>query len=259
MRPQILVNNEVVHSSPKVLLFDKDGTLIDVNHYWVSMINIRAEYILRRWFLKVSNKHDLKNKFIEIMGVDIQTGRMKPNGPVGVKPRSFVVHAAADAVRNMGCKISDNDMEDIFLEVDLETSKNMLPLLKLLPGVEKLLMKLKIYSIDAVIVSTDITSRARKAMQVLGIEQYFSEIIGGDLVTNTKPASDLAELALDKVGCMASSAIVVGDHPVDMLMGKNAGVDVNIAVLTGLSRKRSFNECQCNIITDLRSISVEFL
>jgi len=193
------------------------------------------------------------------MGVDIQSGKMNPNGPVGVKPRSFVVHVAADVVRNAGCYISDDDMENMFLEVDADTSKNMLPLLKLLPGVKELLMKLKCSNIYAVIVSTDITSRARKAMQVLEIEEYFSEIIGGDLVENTKPASDLAEIALDKVGCMASSAIVIGDHPVDILMGKNAGIDVNIGVLTGLSRKKSFDECLCDIITDLKSVRVESL
>jgi len=259
MNPQILIDNEVIHSSPEVVLFDKDGTLIDIHHYWVSMINIRSEYIVDRWFPEVSNKQEIKYKLIETMGVDVQSWKMDPNGPVGVKPRSFIVHTTADVVRNMGCEISDDDMENIFLEVDAETSNNMLPLLKLLPGVERLLMKLKRYSIHAVIVSTDITSRARKAMQVLGIEQYFLEIIGGDLVKNTKPASDLAELALDRVGCMASSAIVIGDHPVDMLMGKNAGIDANIGVLTGLSRKKSFNECRCNIITDLKSINVESL
>jgi len=259
MNSQILIDNEVIHSSPEVVLFDKDGTLIDIHHYWVSMINIRSEYIVDRWFPEVSNKQEIKYKLIETMGVDVQSWKMDPNGPVGVKSRPFIVHVAADVVRNLGCKISDDDMEDIFLEVDKETSKNMLPLLKLLPGVERLLMKLKKSSIHAVIVSTDITSRARKAMQVLGIEQYFSEIIGGDLVKNTKPASDLAKLALDKVGCMASSAIVIGDHPVDMMMGKKAGIDANIGVLTGLSRKKSFNECQCNIITDLKSINVESL
>lgn len=259
MNPQILLDDKVIHPSPKVVLLDKDGTLIDIHHYWVSMINIRSEYIVDRWFPEVSNKQDIKDKLVETMGVDIQSERMNPNGPVGVKPRSFIVRVAADVVRNLGCKISDGDMENIFLEVDADTSKNMLPLLKLLPGVKELLMKLKSSNIYAVIVSTDITSRARKAMQALEIEEYFSEIIGGDLVENTKPSSDLAELALDKVGCMASSAIVIGDHPVDMLMGKNAGIDVNIGVLTGLSRKKSFDECRCNIITDLKSVHVESL
>jgi|APSaa5957512535_1039671.scaffolds.fasta_scaffold22131_2 phosphoglycolate phosphatase len=259
MKPQISIDNEVIHSSPEVVLFDKDGTLIDIHHYWVSMINIRSEYIVDRWFPEVSNKQEIKYKLIETMGVDVQSGKMNSNGPVGVKPRPFIVHVTADVVRNMGCEISDDDMEDIFLEVDTETSKNMLPLLKLLPGVKELLMKLKSFDIQTVIVSTDITSRARKAMQALEMDQYFAEIIGGDLVKNAKPASDLAELALDKVGCMASSAIVIGDHPVDMLMGKNAGIDVNIGVLTGLSRKKSFNECQCNIVTDLKSINVESL
>ena len=148
-------------------------------------------------------------------------------------------------------------MELLFAEVDLATSKDMLPLLKILPGVEELLTKLQQCNIQSVVVSTDITSRACKAMEVLKLNHFFVEIIGGDLVDHTKPAPDLAVLALRQVNCEAGNAVVIGDHPVDLLMGQNADINLNIGVLTGLSDNSAFIGHECHIVPDLQSIKVE--
>lgn len=256
MSSRILIDGEVVHASPKVVLFDKDGTLIDIHHYWASMIHLRSERIVQHWFPTATDQLNIKNTLVDAMGVDLQTGRMKPNGPVGIKPRPFIVAVAADIVRSKGGDVSDDDMESLFAEVDQVTSADMLPLLKVLPGVEELLKKLQQCGIQSVVVSTDITSRARKAMEVLQLNQYFSEIIGGDLVENTKPAPELAELALERVNCKAVSAVVIGDHPVDIQMGHSAAINTNIGVLTGLSVSTAFTGQNCHVVSDLESIKV---
>lgn len=256
MNSQILIDGKIVHDSPKVVLFDKDGTLIDIHHYWASMIRIRSEKIVQRWFPTIVDQKKIKDTLIDVMGVDLQSGRMKPDGPVGIKPRPFIVDVAADVVRKEGCDISHDEMESLFTEVDFATSKEMLPLLKVLPGVEDLLVKLQQCGILSVIVSTDITSRARKAMEVLQLNHYFSEIIGGDLVEHTKPAPDLAALALARVNCDTDSAVVIGDHPVDILMGHNAAIGSNIGVLTGLSDDSAFIGHECHVVSDLQSIMV---
>jgi len=253
---KILINGKLVHESPKAVLFDKDGTLIDIHHYWASMIRIRADVIAQHLLIAVADEQEIKAALIDAMGVDSHSGRMKPDGPVGIKPRPFIVGVAADVVRKRGFDISNSEMEALFYEVDLATSEEMLPLLRLLPGIEALLRKLQECEIKSIIVSTDITSRARRAMEVLKLDHYFSEIIGGDLVENTKPAADLAELALAKVSCSASDAVVIGDHPVDILMGRNACIGLNIGVLTGLSDKDGFANHECHVIPNLQSIEV---
>lgn len=256
MTCKILIDGKVVHTSPKIVLFDKDGTLIDIHHYWASMIRIRAEKITKQWFASVVNTQKIKNDLLSAMGIDLHSGRIKSDGPVGIKPRSFIVNVAADIVRNEGCDITNIQMEKLFAEVDDATSYELLPLLKVLPGVESLLSKLQQSGIQSIVVSTDITSRAQKAMEVLKLNHYFTEIIGGDQVENTKPASDLADLALARANCPAESAIVIGDHPVDILMGENAGIDLNIGVLTGLSDLSAFKEHKCYVVSDLQSIEV---
>ena len=107
-----------------------------------------------------------------------------------------------------------------------------------------------------VVVTTDMTSRARKALEILGLDQYFSEIIGGDQVKLTKPAPDLALLAIEKLGCLAKDVIVIGDHPVDIKMGTSAGAGLNIGVLNGLSVESAFQGLPCSIVSDLTSIDI---
>ncbi len=255
MNAQLYVNAKVAHNSPKVILFDKDGTLIDIHFYWSSMIRIRAEKIAQRYLLG-SNAIDMQNKLIDVMGVDLKTDRMKSNGPVGVKPRSYIVNITADVIRSSGYSITNDEMESLFKEVDEMTGCNMKPLLKLLPGVSVLLEQLQQYGILAAIVSTDITQRACQAMQALELEHYFSEIIGGDLVDNTKPAPDLVELTLSRIGISCADAVVVGDHPVDIEMGVSASVPVNIGVLTGLSNSYAFDQYQCCVVPDLTALKI---
>lgn len=256
MSAQLLINSVVAHAAIEAILFDKDGTLIDIHYYWASMIRIRAALIVKRCFNDQVKKDEIEAELIDSMGVDLQSGRMKPEGPVGVEPRHCIVNVAANVVRRNGCDISNHEMEAIFSEVDYVTSSNLLPLLKLLPGVEDLLKMLKDACIPAFIVSTDITSRACKAMETLQLDRYFEDIIGGDQVENSKPSADMALLALKRCGVTPKGAVVIGDHPVDIKMGCAANVGLNIGVLTGLSEHSAFDGLACHIVSDLSAIAV---
>jgi len=251
------VNREISKVNPEMILFDKDGTLIDVHHYWSKMLRLRSELIVNKWFKGHSAKNKVKRELTESMGVDLELGKIKVTGPVGIKSRKFLVEVASSLVRSKGISVNNSEIEGIFLEVDKISSKNMTSFLKPLPGMRRLLSELKSAGIAMAVVSTDITSRTRLAMEAMEISHFFTEIIGGDQVINTKPFPDLAIQILKKTGVNEDKMMVIGDNPVDIQMGLSANINLNIAVLTGLSDENSFNDLSCMVIKDLKSIEVE--
>ena len=252
----LVCTGRVVLAEPQLVLFDKDGTLIDIHHYWASMIRLRALHLREILFPARADNETVQAHIERAMGIDHASGRMRPEGPVGVKPRPFNVAVTRNALLDFGLEVSADCIESLFAEVDTATGDDLLPLLRLLPGVSVLLEVLEQNGIAMGIVSSDITTRAEKAMAALGLSRYFRFVIGGDAVSRSKPAPDLVETALGKGVYRREDTVVIGDHPVDIQMGCAAGVGASIGVLTGLSDEQAFAGLDCVVASDLTFLSI---
>ena len=252
----LFINDECVLEDVRLILLDKDGTIIDIHHYWGSMLKERAQLIVNRWFSDSDSQTKIFNELIDVMGIEIESGRMKPEGPVGVKPRPFIVKVATEVVYENGVTIEEEDIEKLFKEVDLQTANDILPFLKVLPGVNAFIKECHEQGLQLGVVTTDITERGRKALQALEIKDYFQYIIGADQVKNPKPASDSVEIILKKSGLARDKTVVIGDHTVDVEMGTKSSIGCNIAVLTGLGTQNSFSNFTCHLINSFNSLDL---
>jgi len=251
---EIIANNKNFDNI-KLVLFDKDGTLIDIHHYWVSMIKLRAELLVKRYFNDAND--EIKNKLVDLMGVNVRDNKMKPDGPVGIKPREFIVDIVTRFLIENKINVSNNKIESLFKEVDESTEADILPLLSVLPNVRELLKSLKDCHIKIAIVSTDITHRAIAAMRALKLDGFFDIIVGGDAVEKTKPSADLALHVMNKLNVSANNSLVIGDHLVDFQMAQSAKIFANIGVLTGMSNKGAFLGENIEIVDNLNSVKVK--
>ena len=250
-------NGKLLFNQVDAVLFDKDGTLIDIHHYWTSMISLRADKVIDVWFSGHENKNKIKTNLISLLGVDLSTGKMKPEGPVGIKSRPEIVSIVSNFINEMGQPdIIDIQVEELFQHVDKETSIDMSHLLRLLPGVLKLLKALKSSNVPMFIVTTDLTDRAKEAVKVLNLNFYFDEIVGGDAVQNPKPSPDLVDLIVNKYKLDRRNIVVVGDHVVDIQMGLNAGVPNNIGEGTGLMSCTDLKKIPCSTVETLEQLEV---
>ena len=103
------------------------------------------------------------------------------------------------------------------------------------------------------IVLTVASSRSSPSLKLfmrdMSIIDYFSYILGSDNVTKHKPDAEPVLVTLEALGFKSSEAIVVGDMPVDVAMGRNAGVRT-VAVSYGNASKEELVAAGADYVID---------
>jgi len=74
--------------------------------------------------------------------------------------------------------------------------------------------------------------RARELLDAVGLSPTLDVVLGSDEVSRPKPAPDIVEACLDKLGVPAACAMYVGDAPADMQSARAAEVR-SVAALWG--------------------------
>lgn len=253
MSSLVLPNGKI--DNIKMVIFDKDGTLIDVHYYWCSMIKFRAELFLKSLEDEDIDKDSLYNDLVDSMGIDPSTEKMKPQGPVGIKPRTFIIDVAYETITRYTNKYTKDKVIDIFAEVDEYSKSKLKDIVKPLDGVIDVLNNLKKNNILISIATTDLSTRAILAMEKLNLKNYFVDIAGADLVKKAKPNPDLVEYILNKNNLLKEDVIVVGDSMADLGMAKNAKCRF-LGVKSGLYTDDFIKQSK-NIIDDLTKLKVE--
>ena len=68
----------------RLIIFDKDGTLINFTATWVPLIRKRVAFLLKR----LGRDGELEAFLLKSWGIDPISGRVDPRGPCPVSPRS---------------------------------------------------------------------------------------------------------------------------------------------------------------------------
>lgn len=104
---------------------------------------------------------------------------------------------------------------------------------ELFSGAPELLRELKTKYKIAIVTSGSRTDTTELLKQ-FGIDQFIDAFISADDVENTKPHPEGIEKILKELNVSADQAVYIGDLPLDIKAGHNAGIKTIIAVATGL-------------------------
>lgn len=243
---QIIINNKPIKID--AVIFDKDGTLIEIYPMLTAIAEKRLEKLLPLTSPKII-PHYWKS-----IGVNPKTKKINPYGPVACAPRHEEIIVCAGMLFSCGYsyhearKIAQTAYDQADIEMDLREG------LFLIPGADKLLKSLHRKKIKIFIATSDSVGRTRKMLKILNLLKYVTDIAGSDSVKNSKPAPDAVEYIARKHKISPSMLAVCGDSVVDMQMGVNAGIKHNIAVLTGTSRKKELEKYTDLIINSVGDI-----
>lgn len=106
------------------------------------------------------------------------------------------------------------------------------------PGIQAALDDLKTRGIRLGVVTNKPAEAARGMVEQIFGKDYFDVVIGATDDLPKKPDPTTVRMALKALGCSAKEAMYFGDSDVDMITGRNAGIET-IGVSWGF---RSFGE-----------------
>lgn len=228
-----------------LVLFDFDGTLVDGGDRHRNLARARRETIERHAGLEaVAN-------WARLSGVDLETGRVDPEGPLARAPRRGDLAIAAAAVyltgriwhESMRLAAEAYEEADAFLE---STYRSVL-----LPGVGEALGRMRGVGFRLGIATNGEGSSVEAMARVLGVDRLFEIVVGAGDVADAKPAPDMILLACRRVGVDPGETVFVGDSPEDMLAGKRAGVRALISVNNPDERVRGAADYALDSVGDI--------
>lgn len=209
------------------ILFDKDGTLIELDILWSSWFDELWNKIL-----KENPKTTLiKENIAQSIGLDITHREISAKGPLAIGTLEDITiilsfHLYSDGTPwNDAVKIVRNSIEDIHRTIDWEES------LQLIRQLEPFLKQAKEKGIKLSVVTSDDTDIAILHLQLLKIDHYFDSIIGSESISRPKPFPDIGIQACEEMGINAKTVIVIGDTNADMNLGKNLEAKASIGIV----------------------------
>lgn len=199
------------------VIFDFDGTLAKLKIDFVKM------------------RHDI-DELVSIYGIDYQSLQ-----------HNFVLEIIGEAgaiLRNLSLEKSRSftvEAYRIIESIEMEAAQRG----ELFGGIKEMLTTLKEHSIQTGI----ITRNCAQAVHMVfpDISSYCSVVVCRDDVKHVKPHPEQLTLALKRLGSSSARSLMVGDHPLDIETGQNAGT-LTAGVLTGHFRKDDFIRCGANIV-----------
>lgn len=136
--------------------------------------------------------------------------------------------------------------QKILMEKELEAASKS----RLLPGVESMLRKLKAAGLKVGIVTRNCDRAVRRVFP--HIESLCDIFLSRDSVKRVKPDPHHLGKLLDSLGVSKRHAIMVGDHPMDILAGKRVGMRT-VGVLTGRTTEDEFTEMEADYVLESAS------
>ena len=205
----------------KGVLFDKDGTLIEVNGTWVP---------LYRQMLSVDFgvASDRVEEMLVAGGYEPATGAFRAGSMLAAGTTGQIVKLWWPELSNAELKVRTDLIDN---EIAPQAKQFIKPLMVL----SHVFDELREMGLRLGVATNDSFRSATAQMDHLEVDHYFEHIIGWDSVVIPKPSGHMIELFCEKTGLLPQEVAMVGDNGHDMEEARHGGAGLAVAVLSGNS------------------------
>lgn len=221
----------------ETIIFDKDGTFIDLHYFWGKMTELRAKEIVRRYNAPAGTFE----KLCQYLGYNLEIGEMYPDGITALYSRSKIIEIFKDNLLEENINISISELEEIFDTVSEKFYKNITEFTMPIPSSIEFIKKVHAKGVKLGIVTSDSIISTNLTLKHFRWKELFTSVIGRESSLETKESGIPTKLALKELEANPETTVMIGDAPMDYISAKNAGIERIILVATG---QISFKELQ---------------
>jgi phosphoglycolate phosphatase len=227
-----------------LVVFDKDGTLIDFDAMWSPWTRQLAAR------LEAATGLSLAERLYSELGFDPLADRTIAGSALAVLPMAVLRDAVRDVVARAGVDADDAQraVDQAWFVPDPATTAQ--PVTELRP----VFASLRSRGCRIGVATSDDHAPTTDTLTALGIAELVDVIVGADDGVTRKPAPDMVLVACRTVGVATARTAVVGDSVADLEMGRAAKAARVIGVLSGVSARAElepFADAVLNSVAEL--------
>ena len=229
---------------PALIIFDKDGTLLDFDQMWGGW----ALEIARR--LEQASGKPLIDLLSTTWGFDPITKHVEPDGELAGKTLAYLHDLTLNTLRSDGFN-GDAAARVVAAAWHLPDSMSLVrPIINL----ESLFIQLHSRNIKIAIATLDDRAPTQTTFAELGMLKYVDALVCADDGVQLKPAPDMILKVCSDLNIQPSHCMMIGDSVSDLQMGRNAKVGMTVGVLTGLSNAEKLKPFADHILNSVEQL-----
>ena len=205
----------------KLLVFDKDGVILDLAQTWLPVVRAVADYTISR-IPPAAADQITAGELLASIGVDERTGQIDPAG-VFAKDSFFAIQSIWQA-------LLPAEMFDLAADATYQAEVDEL-VLKLVHGrsipkgdIKTPLGTLHAAGFHLALLTNDSERSAQQNLDDMGVGQFFAPVVGADSGHGTKPTPEGLLFCCAEHGVAPTEAIMIGDTSADYGAAIAAGV-----------------------------------
>jgi len=235
------------HFQPQLIIFDKDGTLLDFDQMWGGW----ALEIARR--LEGASGKPMIDLLAATWGFDPITQHVEPDGELAGKTLAYLHDLTLHTLRSDGFN-GDAAARVVTAAWHLPDSMS---LVRPIANLQLLFTKLHSLGSKIAIATLDDRAPTQSTFTELGVLHYVDALVCADDGVELKPAPDMILNVCSDLNIQPSQCAMIGDSVTDLQMGRAAGVGMTIGVLTGLSTEEMLKPYADRVILSIQELMTE--
>ena len=239
--------------SPRLVIFDKDGTLIDFHLLW------------HTWFARLLYELEVLTLFTDelrlaiagTLGYEVADDTWQPEGPLTLAPISEIRLLIAGQLYRYQ-HLTWNQAVTLVNNVEATVRMN-LPfgdLVRPVGDVRGLLQRMRDSGLLVAVATSDIRQITEISLRAARVDDLLDALICADDGIPVKPAPDAVEEICRRLDVAPAQAIMIGDSVDDITMAHSAGLMAAVGVSSGASPASSLAPHADVVIGDIQEIHI---